>query len=43
MHAQKLSHKIFNNACTRLHAARLNAPAVTVLAATDERRLSEGI
>jgi RHS repeat-associated protein len=40
MHAQKVSHKILNNACPWMHAARRNALAVTVLAAIDERRLS---
>ncbi|MCW8992136.1 MAG: transposase, partial [Gammaproteobacteria bacterium] len=40
MHAQKVSHKILNNACLWMHAARRNALAVTVLAAIDERRLS---
>jgi len=40
MHAQKVSHKILNNACPWMHAARRIALAVTVLAAIDERRLS---
>jgi hypothetical protein len=40
MHAQKVSHKILNNACSWMHAARRNALAVTVLAAINERRLS---
>jgi len=40
MHAQKVSHRILNNACSWMHAARRNALAVTVLAAIDERRLS---
>jgi hypothetical protein len=40
MHAQKVSHKILNNACSWMHAARRNSLRVNVLAAIDERRLS---
>jgi hypothetical protein len=40
MHAQKVSHKVLNNACSWMHNARRNVLQVTVLAAIDERRLS---
>ena len=40
MHAQKASHKILNNACPWMHAARRNSLLVNVLAAIEERRLS---
>lgn len=39
MHAQKVSHKILDNACGWMHAARRNALKVNVLAAIAGRRL----
>jgi hypothetical protein len=40
MHARKVSHKILDNVCAWMHAARRNAVTEVVLAAIDERRLS---
>ena len=40
MHAKKVSHKIIDNACSWMHAARRNALAEAVLAAVKERRLT---
>ena len=40
MHAEKVSHKILDNACAWMHTSRRNALIVGVLAAIDERRLS---
>lgn len=40
MHARKVSHKILDNVCAWMHAARRNAVAEVVLAAIAERRLS---
>jgi len=40
MHAQKVSHKILNNACPWMHQNRRTALAEIVLAAISERRLS---
>lgn len=39
MHAQKVSHKILDNACAWMHTARRNALKVNVLAAIAGRRL----
>jgi hypothetical protein len=40
MHARKVSHKIIDNACSWMHAARRNVLAEAVLAAVKERRLT---
>jgi hypothetical protein len=40
MHARRVSHKILDNACAWMHAARRNALMEGVLAAIGERRLS---
>ena len=40
MHARKVSHKILENACAWMHAARRKVLMEGVLAAIDERRLS---
>ena len=40
MHAEKVSHKILDNACAWMHAARRNALHVNVLSAIESRRLT---
>lgn len=40
MHARKVSHKIIDNACAWMHAARRKVLAEAVLAAVKERRLT---
>lgn len=40
MHAEKVSHKILENACAWMHVARRKALTASVLAAIKERRLS---
>jgi hypothetical protein len=40
MHAKKVSHKIIDNACTWMQAARRNVLAEAVLAAVTDRRLT---
>lgn len=40
MHAEKVSHKILDNACAWMHAARRKALQVNVLSAIESRRLS---
>lgn len=40
MHAEKVSHKILDNACAWMHAARRQALQVNVLSAIQSRRLS---
>lgn len=40
MHAEKVSHKILDNACAWMHATRRKALKVSVLSAIESRRLS---